>query len=262
MAIQIIPAGSSAVVTDDDGRRGRGRGDKGRGPDRYDLSAQMRELQSPDRWDLSSQMRELQHPDRWDLSVQMRADAEAAALANCHSDNMSKDSFFAAQKQVSDAATSTVVGFKDAAATAYQLQGQSLLEAAKNAAAISVQNSKESDGLFGQAISNFNLSTTQATTNFNALTTQANLNQYNILLDSQKNAAAAILFATQVAASAAAQAAECCCELKEKITAEAVATRDLINSVNAQGLRDRAIRSENALSAYFAGKVPPTAPVI
>jgi hypothetical protein len=50
--------------------------------------------------------------------------------------------------------------------------------------------------------------------------------------------------------------------LKEKITAEACQTRDLINSINTQNVRDRAVRSETALAAYFAAKVAPSAPVI
>jgi len=216
---------------------------------------------------------ENKHPNRWDLSSQMRAGYTADALASAHTDEENQENFAVVQKQISDAATATVVGFKDAAATAYQLQGQSLLEAAKNAAALSVQSQKESDGLSGQATANFNLSSVQsetyfnasqvtATTNFNASQVQANLMQYNILLDSQKNAAAGVLLATQLAATAAAQAAECCCELKEKIGDDGQKTRDLINSIQASDLRDRAVRSETALAAYFAAKSAPSSPVI
>jgi hypothetical protein len=229
MTIEIIPPGSSAVVSEDHGHH-----------DRHGS----------------------RHPDRWDLSTQMRDGFTAEALADCRSDDGNASNFASVQKQVSDAATATVVGFKDAAATAYQLQGQALLEASKNAAAISVQSQKENDGLYGQAISNFNMASVQAVSNFNASQVQANLMQYNVLLDSQKNAAASALLATQLAAVAAAQAAECCCELKEKIGAEGQKTRDLICATTEQNLRDRAQRSENALAAYFSGKVPPTAPVI
>lgn len=133
------------------------------------------------------------------------------------------------QKQVSDAATATVVGFKDASALAYQVQGQALLEAAKNAAAASVQ-----------ATSNFNLSQVQA----------------------QTFAYEAQLQAQTVAAQAAAKAAECCCELKTAIVFDGQKTRDLLNSMKEQDLRDRAQRSETALAAFFAAKVAPTSPVV
>lgn len=250
MSIEIIPPGASAVVTE----HGHGR-DRG-----YDRDCD-RGSRHPDRWDLSTQQREGSVQQR-EISDQMRAGFTAEALADCHSDDRVCDGFSSVQKQVSDAATSTVVGFKDAAATAYQLQGQSLLEAAKNAAALSVQGQKDKDGLFGQAVANFNLSSIQRESNFNALTVQNNLTQYNILLDAQKNASAGILLATQIAATAAAQAAECCCELKEKIGDEGQKTRDLINAVQASDLRDRAVRSETALAAYFAAKTAPTNPVV
>ena len=38
-------------------------------------------------------------------------------------------------------------------------------------------------------------------------------------------------------------------------------TRDLINSITEQNLRDRATRAEAAVAAYFAAKVPPTSPI-
>ncbi len=227
MPIDIVPAGSTAVVTE---RHERHEGSR--------------------------------HPDRWDLSEQIGTGFTASALAAAHTDEEGQENFAVVQKQVSDAATATVVGFKDAAATAYQLQGQALLEAAKNAAAISVQSQRESDGLSGQATSNFNLASVQAVSNFNATQVQANLMQYNILLDSQKNAAASALLANQLAATAAAQLAECCCELREKIGADGQKTRDLINSITEQNLRDRAQRAETAIAAYFTGKVPPNSPVV
>jgi hypothetical protein len=223
MSVEIIPPGASAVVTE--GHEGS------------------------------------KHPDRWDLSSQMRAGYTAGALASAHTNEESQENFAVVQKQVSDAATATVVGFKDAAATAYQLQGQALLEAAKNAAALSVQSQKESDGLSGQAISNFNEASVQAVNNFNALNVLGNLTQYNILLDSQKNAAAAALLATQLAATAAAQAAECCCEIKTAIIFDGQKTRDLLNSITEQNLRDRATRAEAAVAAYFAAKVAPVSPI-
>lgn len=46
------------------------------------------------------------------------------------------------QKQISDSATQTVVGFKDLTSLGYQVEGRSLLEAAKNANALAVQADK------------------------------------------------------------------------------------------------------------------------
>jgi hypothetical protein len=53
-----------------------------------------------------------------------------------------------------------------------------------------------------------------------------------------QNASAAALTAAQNHAAALAQAAACCCELKELIRAENGQTRDLINANTVQGLRD------------------------
>lgn len=58
------------------------------------------------------------------------------------------------------------------------------------------------------------------------------------ILESVKNASAAQLFAAQNHAAALAQAAECCCEIKELIRTEGGQTRDLINANTVQGLRD------------------------
>jgi hypothetical protein len=152
MSIELIPPGSSAVISEH-----RGHGDH----DRHS--------RHPDNWDLSTEMQR----DLNQMTSQAERNAIAAAVASCKTDDKVSDSelntqkaidyhFEKTQKQLSDSSTATVVGFKDAQAVAYQIQGQSLLEASKNAAALSVQ---------------------------------ATLNQYNILLDSQKNAAAAALAA-------------------------------------------------------------------
>jgi hypothetical protein len=201
MSIEIIPAGASAVVTDSD----------------HDGS------KHPDRWDLASQAErnlarviDEQCDDTAEIVAAVGTGFTASALA-----------FSAAQKQVSDSATANVASFKDAAATAYQLSGQALLDSAKNAAAIQVQ----------------------ATANFNALTVAATQNTYQLQLQAQTNAAAA-----------AAQLAECCCELKEKIGSDGQKTRDLINSITEQNLRDRAAKAEANLAAYFAAKVAPVTP--
>lgn len=58
-------------------------------------------------------------------------------------------------------------------------------------------------------------------------------------MDSQKNAAAAYLQAAQLSAQASKEAAECCCELKERIHAEGERTRDLINAQEVADLREK-----------------------
>jgi hypothetical protein len=176
--------------------------------------------------------------------------ARNAALAAAHTDEESQENFATQQKQISDAATSTVVGFKDAQATAYQIEGRAALDAEKNANALAVQ-----------ATSNFNLSQVQATSNFNMLTVQAEKLAAAALLDSTKNAAAATLLATQLAATAAAQLAECCCELREKITKDGDETRELINASEKERMREKIARLETAYAAAFTAKVPPVTPV-
>jgi len=190
MSIQVIPPGSSAVVTED-----KERGQYGsKHPDRYDLVEQSEKVRA-----------------------QSEVHATATALAASLSDQEMSSGFAAA-----------------------------LVDSAKNAAALSVQSQKESDDLSVQAVNLANLASVQATTNFNALSVQANLNQYNILLDSQKNAAAGVLLATQNAASVAAQISECCCETKlmfaaqtATVLADGQKTRDLINSNEVSDLREK-----------------------
>lgn len=126
------------------------------------------------------------------------------------------DQFASTRKDIADVAYETLGGFKDAQATAYQIEGRQVLEAEKNRNLLAVQSDK---------------------------------NTYQLQLQAQTNAAAA-----------AAQLAECCCELKEKITAEAVATRDLINTVESNRLRDDLTACKAANTAYFTRGVPPVTP--
>jgi hypothetical protein len=178
------------------------------------------------------------------------AATSALTTAITHGTEKTGDDYALLQKQVSDSATSTLVGFKDLTALSYQIQGASLLEAAKNAAAITVQ-----------ATANANATSVQATANFNALTVQATANTSAILLDSTKNAAASTLLATQLAATAAAQLAECCCELRAGQIAQADRILAKLNEDTIERLRDRAAKSDAALAAFFAAKVPPVTPV-
>lgn len=211
MTIEVIPTGATAVVTEH--HRGSHKGSR--------------------------------HPDRYDLSQQARVDAAAAAaLAAAHTVEEMQESFYSAQKQVSD------------------FYSASLLEAAKNAAALSVQSQKESSDLGDQATSNFNASAVQAVNIANLASVQATSNFNALSLQGVVNAAAVALQNQTLASAAAAQAAECCCELKEAIGFDGQKTRDLINSITQQDLRDRAVRSETALAAYFSAKIAPTAPVL
>jgi hypothetical protein len=205
MPIEIVPAGSTAVVTD--------------------------------------HKEHSKHPDRWDLSVQAEKNHSADTVQGTLT-----------QQEVSS-------GFAAA-----------LVDSAKNAAALSVQSQSETNQLSDQATNNANLASVQATGNFNlssvAMQNYANLASVQATMfadaatvDRQKYAYEGQLQAQTIAAAAAAKAAECCCELKTAIIADGQKTRDLLNSITEQNLRDRAQRSENALAAYFAAKVPPVSPI-
>jgi hypothetical protein len=183
------------------------------------------------------------HPDKWDLAVQAERNHAADTVQNTLT-----------QQEVAS-------GFAAA-----------LVDSGKNAAALSVQSQSETNQLSNQATNNANLNSVQATSNFNLSSVQsqtvANLAsvqavQFSMAADvsRQKFAYEGQLQAQTIAAAAAAKAAECCCELKTAIISDGQKTRDLLNSITEQNLRDRAQRSENALAAYFAAKVAPTSPL-
>jgi len=142
-----------------------------------------------------------------------------------HASERTTSELCALQKQLSDTATATVVGFKDAQAISYQIEGRASLDAAKNSAALGLQ----------------------ATTNANALSVEATKNFYALNVEIAKNAAAAELRAQQIAATAAAQAAECCCELKALITADGNATRGLINNNTIEQLRAQLVATQRLI---------------
>jgi len=235
MAIEIIPAGASAVVTEKNHEHGS------RHPDNWDLSTEMQRDLNHVRTQAEKEFIEVvNQAERNEAARTVQGALTSSEIASSELNTQKavdygfKETMLRGdthyektQKQVSDSATANVASFKDAAATAYQLSGQALLDSAKNAAALSIQN----------------------TANFNALTVQATQNNYQLQLQAQT-----------IAAAAAAQAAECCCELKEKIGADGQKTRDLINSITEQNLRDRAQRAESSLAAYFAAKVAPVVP--
>ena len=205
MPIEIVPAGSTAVVTD--------------------------------------QHEHSKHPDRWDLATQSERNHAATTVQGTLT-----------QQEIA-------TGF-----------AEGLVDSAKNAGALSVQSQEETNQLSNQATNNYNLGAVQATSNFNLAGVQAQTNANLASVQAvgfamaadvsrQKFAYEGQLQAQTIAAAAAAKAAECCCELKSAILADGQKTRDLLNSITEQNLRDRAQRSENALAAYFAAKVAPTSPI-
>src|SRR3984957_15018153 len=215
--IEIIPSGSSAVVTENHKHEGS------------------------------------RHPDRWDLSVQ----AERNHAADTVQGSLT-------QQELASGVASVLV------------------DSARNASAISVQSQSETNQLSDQATNNANLSSVQATSNFNLSSVQgqtyanlasvqaqtlANLASVQAVqfagaadVSRQKFAYEGQLQAQMIAAAAAAKAAECCCELKTAILSDGQKTRDLLNSITEQNLRDRASRAEQVLAAYYSAKVAPVTP--
>ena len=168
-----------------------------------------------------------------DITGAITAVGTAAALAACKTQDEVAAVYASLQKQVSDAATSTVVGFKDAQATAYQIEGRTALDAAKNVATLGLQ----------------------ATTNANALSVEATKNFYALSVEATKNAAAAQLEAQKNASAAAAQLAECCCELKSLITAEGVAGRALANEIEARRVQNELQRLQTQVLILTGGVI-------
>lgn len=78
----------------------------------------------------------------------------------------------------------------------------------------------------------------------------------------EKLAAKQELLSEKLAAAAQKAADDCCCELKERVSADGQKTRDLLNSMKEQDLRDRAQRAENAVAAYFSAKTAPVVPIV
>lgn len=130
-------------------------------------------------------------------------------------------------EKVAQASKEAAVASKDQLVTAYQIEGRSQVQAEKLAAAAVLQAEK----LAAASV-----------------------------LQAEKLASAAALQAQQIASTAAAQLAECCCELREKITADGNSTRAVLESNERERLRDRAARAEATLSAYFTRAVPPVVP--
>lgn len=69
----------------------------------------------------------------------------------------------------------------------------------------------------------------------------------------------AAILALQNKADSDAKAAECCCELKEKIGSDGQQTRDLINSIDRERLRDQSERLFDEIT-YLKGRLPTGTP--
>lgn len=145
-----------------------------------------------------------------DVTTALGTGFTAAALAACKTSDEVAAVYAGLQKQISDAATATVVGFKEAQGLAFQNLGLVQLEAAKNAAAIGVQ----------------------ATANFNALTVQATQNTYQLSLEAVKNAAAAALTAATDRAAVLAAIEKCCCEASKERAAFAASLTATVTAGN------------------------------
>lgn len=274
MTIEIIPAGSSAVVTDRHGNH-EDNSDRYRNHDRFaevtrdvkdsevrvtrdvkdSSTTSVRDIKDA-RFDITQEVNKTgtasvlaTKDSRYDVVDKLSGGFTAQALAACKIDDSIGESKFSA-----------LLAFKDAAATAYQMEGRSLLEAAKNSAALSVQADKNSAGLSVQSDKNSAFLSVQADKNSSAILVQSDKNTSELRFQMERASSAAVLLATQIAAQAAKDAAECCCELKSLITSDGNMTRALINANETQNLRDRAARAEGQLAAYFARNVAPVTP--
>lgn len=163
-----------------------------------------------------------------------------------HGTEEEQENFAAVSRQIADANTSTLVGFKDLTALGYQVEGRGLVEASKNTSYLSTQ----AERTFGAV-------TVQNERIFGALTVQAERIGDAAALDRAKLAAIAAaqlaecccelkLQAAAVAAEAAKQLAECCCEMKlmqkdtfAKISDDGNATRAMLQAREIQDLRDK-----------------------
>jgi hypothetical protein len=248
MTIEIVPPGSTAVVTE-----------------------RHHESKHPDSWDLSTEMqRDLAH-------TRVQAEKEFIELTNQAERNQAadvvRDALSQSKIQGSELNSQKGVdyGFRETmlrADTHYEksqkqvsdFYSDSLIDSAKNAAALQVQSQQETNQLSNQATNNFNLISIQAQNFSNLGSVQAMTFAHQADISRQKFAYEGQLQAQIIAAAAAAKAAECCCELKTAISADGQKTRDLLNSITEQNLRDRATRSELALAAYFSSKSAPSTP--
>lgn len=93
-------------------------------------------------------------------------------------------------------------------------------------------------------------------------------NQMQVLLQfkdqahqADKLAVAQALLSEKLACQASKELAAGVCELKERIAAEGAATRALMGSQEIDRLRDRALKAESTLNAYFSAKVAPVTPM-
>jgi len=241
----ISPAPGQSVITTDDGHHDRHHGHHGgHHLDSVILREQLASYRT------ASQ-------DRNDIVGAVTSSAMAGALASCKTDDAICSATSTLRHDICDlgsavaaSAKDTAVGFKDQLVTAYQIESRSLLEAAKNAAAVQVQADKNFYASSLEAVKFASAASVEATKNANAATLQA-----------QTIASAATLQAQVIASEAAAKAAECCCKLEALVLAQAEATRAAITASDMQRLRDENLKLVTQNSAYFARNLAPVIPV-
>jgi hypothetical protein len=96
----------------------------------------------------------------------------------------------------------------------------------------------------------------------NELERQAGANYADLKFQAAENKSAIILDSTQNANAISKQLAECCCEIKEKISMRADQTDFLINSIEKERIRDqlRAAQNDNLINS-IVGRLGGTLPL-
>lgn len=179
------------------------------------------------------------------------ASGAATLAAICASASAAQQSFALVSAQQAAASKEAALGFKDQLVTAYQIEGRSGLEAAKNANAASVQATMFANAASVEATKNFYQTSLEAQKNAAAILAAQAECCCEIKQQAADLAAKAELTARTLAAEAARQAAQCCCELKEKIDRQEI-----------DRLRDRALRLDGAYNVLANRTVPPSPPIV
>lgn len=204
---------------------------------RYDLS-QVIERNAGEIEAREDRMKERMQEEFCDTKQSTWRVGERVLRSAAHTDEEMCKWFGRQQRQICEFETATAIGFKDAQATAYQIEGRTLLDAQRNANNLSVQ----------------------ATNNFNLVNAQVERVKAELSLQVQTGFAAAEVRARELAYAASKEQAAGFYDLRERIVAENQKTRDLIDVQERDRLRDtiQTLKAEKA--AFFAARVPPIVP--
>lgn len=197
--------------------------------------------------------------DRFIQTIQDIKDAaKDVALSGAHNVEVTKEGNFQTERSQSQTRELVAAGFKDLAVEVCEGfdEVKGLVE--RDTKEILVNQLKE----FAQADKTACHNQTMTLLQFKEQALLSDRHAASQALLSERLAAKQELLSEKLAAQAAAQAAECCCEIKELIRTDGDRTRALVNEQEVQRLRDRALKAEAGLAAFFAAKVPPTVPVI